>query len=276
MWSTVGIARRQALHLLVLGTLLAAAQLEHCPCAFALDPTIQLTQYAHSSWRVHDGAFRGAPVAITQTKDGYLWIGTDVGLVRFDGVRFVPWNPPAGERLLDPRVFSLLAARDGSLWIGTGYGISHWVSGKLINYPQLSGRIEAIGEEGDGSVWFVRTQITDGMGPLCQISREHWQCYGEAEGVPFPIALKLIVGGSRELLIGGYDEPCRWEPDASSSCLTTGVHRPETFASLKGFAPGANGTLWAARNRQGSFLDLEFRTAEMDETDLSQDRREQL
>ncbi len=74
---------------------------------FALDQTSHITQYGHSVWRIQDGAFRGAPNAIVQTKDGYLWIGTDAGLVRFDGVRFVPWSPPSGERLLDPRVFSL-------------------------------------------------------------------------------------------------------------------------------------------------------------------------
>jgi len=258
MWGTVGTARRQALHLLVLGTLLPAWQAAHCPYAFAIDSTIHITQYAHSSWRVQDGAFRGAPVAITQTKDGYLWIGTDVGLVRFDGVRFVPWNPPSGERLLDPRVFSMLAAQDGSLWIGTGYSISHWISGKLINYPQLSGRIEAIAEDIDGTVWFVRTQITDGMGPLCRISKEHLQCYGEADGIPFPIALKLITGNSGELWIEGYDELCRWKPRSSAgSCLSSVAHRPETFASLRGLATARNGRLWAARDRSGSFLQLD-------------------
>jgi signal transduction histidine kinase/ligand-binding sensor domain-containing protein len=224
----------------------------------ALDPTIRLSQYGHSVWRVQDGAFRGAPMAITQTKDGYLWIGTDGGLVRFDGVRFVPWSPPSGERLLDPRVFSLLAARDGSLWIGTGYSISHWLRGDLINYPQLSGRIEAIAEDIDGTVWFVRTQITDGMGPVCRISDERLQCFGEAEGVPFSIALQLTVGNSGDLWIEGYSELCRWKPRSSAdSCLTSGAHRPETFASLRGIASGRDGTLWAVRNRPGSFLQLD-------------------
>jgi signal transduction histidine kinase/ligand-binding sensor domain-containing protein len=257
MWGIVRIARRQASRLLVLGILLAAGMARH-PCAFALDPTIHITQYAHSSWPVQDGAFRGAPIAITQTKDGYLWIGTDVGLVRFDGVRFVPWSPSAGEKLLDPRVFSLMAARDGSLWIGTGYSISHWKGGELTNYPQMSGRIEAIAEDIDGTVWFVRTQITDGKGPLCRIGSEQWQCYGGGEGIPFPIALKLITGNSGELWIGGYDELCRWKPQSSASnCLTSGIHRAETFATLRGFATGRNGTVWAARNRPGPFLQLD-------------------
>jgi len=256
MWGTLRIVRTRAMQVLVPGILLAALVL-HSPSAFAVDPSIHITQYAHSSWRVQDGAFRGAPVAITQTKDGYLWIGTDLGLVRFDGVRFVTWNSPSGERLLDPRVFSLLAARDGSLWIGTGYGISHWLSGKLINYPQLSGRIEAIAEDADGTVWLVRNQVTDGKGPLCRIRNEQFQCYGEAEGIPFPIAVKLTMGSSGDLWIGGYDELCRWQQSSTSSCLGSGKHRPETFASLRGVATGGNGTLWAVRDWSGSFVRLD-------------------
>src|SRR5271154_2675392 len=86
-----------------------------CASAAALDPSKQLTQYAHTAWRTQDGSFSGVPQAAAQTSDGYLWIGTSLGLVRFDGVRFVAWNPPAGQQLLDPRIFSLVAARDGSL-----------------------------------------------------------------------------------------------------------------------------------------------------------------
>ncbi len=251
--------------------------------AVALDPASHISQYGHSAWRVQDGAFRGAPVVITQTKDGYLWIGTDVGLVRFDGVRFVVWSPPAGERLLDPRVFSLLGARDGSLWIGTGYGISRWRNGELINYPQISGRIEAIAEDADAVIWLVRTQITDGMGPVCRIKLEDVTCYGKTEGIPFPIAVQLSVGNSGELWIGGYSELCRWNPgfspegssragssqegssqagssgegSACGSYFVRGPHRPETFASLKAIATAPDGTGWAAQVGSGAILQLE-------------------
>ncbi len=59
--------------------------------AWAVDPNRYLSQYAHSLWTTQDGSFSGAPHAITQTTDGYVWIGTEAGLVRFDGARFVPW-----------------------------------------------------------------------------------------------------------------------------------------------------------------------------------------
>ena len=55
-----------------------------------------LTQLTHRSWSAKDGV---PPVrALAQTADGYLWLGTLSGLMRFDGVRFVRWQPPASRR----------------------------------------------------------------------------------------------------------------------------------------------------------------------------------
>lgn len=95
----------------------------------ALNPTRRISQYGHTAWRIQDGVFNGSPIVITQTADGYLWIGTNIGLIRFDGVHFAPWSPPTGERLQDSRIFSLLGTRDGSLWIGTGYSVARWKEG---------------------------------------------------------------------------------------------------------------------------------------------------
>ena len=52
--------------------------------AFALDPYRALTQYGHTAWRIRDGYFSSAPLAIAQTKDGQLWLGGEGGLLRFD------------------------------------------------------------------------------------------------------------------------------------------------------------------------------------------------
>src|SRR5271169_2867623 len=97
-----------------------------CPCASALNPSLDINQYAHTAWTVRDGFFKGSIRAIAQTPDGYLWLGTEFGLVRFDGVRSVSWQPPACERLPGNTVRNLLAARDGRLWIGTEKGLASW------------------------------------------------------------------------------------------------------------------------------------------------------
>jgi len=66
---------------------------------WAVDPIRRISQYGQTFWRIQDGTFGGEPMAIAQTTDGYLWIATLAGLVRFDGVRFVSWIPPDGKRL---------------------------------------------------------------------------------------------------------------------------------------------------------------------------------
>src|SRR5215831_7711847 len=98
---------------------LAGMLLAGRPCAFALNPALDISQYAHTVWKVREGFVKGAIFAIAQTPDGYLWLGTESGLYRFDGVRAVPWQPSAGEPLPSNFVDGLLVARDGTLWIGT-------------------------------------------------------------------------------------------------------------------------------------------------------------
>ncbi len=86
--------------------------------AWGLDPERRLSQYGHTAWRLQDGYFTGLPLAIAQTTDGYLWLGTEDGLWRFDGARFMRWKVPGGQAL-DSGIGALLGARDGGLWVGT-------------------------------------------------------------------------------------------------------------------------------------------------------------
>src|SRR5580765_5873217 len=68
--------------------------------AFGLDPSRQLTQYVHRIWQTQQGLPQGGILQIFQTREGYLWLATQTGLVRFDGVRFqeaediIPGAPP--------------------------------------------------------------------------------------------------------------------------------------------------------------------------------------
>src|SRR5262245_56467481 len=90
--------------------------------AAALDPAMRISQYRHTAWRMQDGLFAGVPHVVAQTADGYIWVGTDVGLMRFDGIRFVPWEPPDKRKTMPP-VYSLLGRRNGEFWIGTALGV---------------------------------------------------------------------------------------------------------------------------------------------------------
>ena len=69
-----------------------------CPSLYALNPALNVSQYGHTAWRVRDGVLKAAPHSVAQTPDGYLWLATDLGLFRFDGVRATPWSAPEGGR----------------------------------------------------------------------------------------------------------------------------------------------------------------------------------
>ncbi len=124
------------------------------PRAPALDPALDASQYGHTAWRVREGFSRGSITSFAQTPDGYLWLGTTSGLLRFDGVRTVPWQPPVGSSLPDVSVRALLAARDGTLWIGTWRGLASWSGGKLVTYPRFDDLgMNGLVEDRDGTVW---------------------------------------------------------------------------------------------------------------------------
>ncbi len=75
--------------------------------AFALNVDRAISQYGHMAWTLQEGELAGAPTAMTQTADGYVWVGTRSGLLRFDGIRFSPFVPPPGEELLSSKILSL-------------------------------------------------------------------------------------------------------------------------------------------------------------------------
>ncbi len=112
-----------------------------------------LTEYTHTVWTHKDGIPSAFIYSIAQTQDGYLWLATTDGLVRFDGVRFVHWRPKTGHTELLGVVRSLCAARDGSLWIGTATGLVGHIRGDDLTTSSIGAQIEAMLEDRDGTLW---------------------------------------------------------------------------------------------------------------------------
>jgi signal transduction histidine kinase/ligand-binding sensor domain-containing protein len=146
-----------------------AVMLGCCTCALALDHSLDISQYAHTAWRVRDGFAKGFIYAIVQTPDGYLWLGTEFGLLRFDGVRAVAWTPPKGQ-LPSNNIPTLLVTQDGTFWIGTTKGLASWKDGKLTTYSELNGsRISALLEDRMGTVWVATDEpriFGENVGPI--------------------------------------------------------------------------------------------------------------
>src|SRR5215471_5186230 len=151
--------------------------------ANGLEPNRKLSQYGHTAWRIQDGAIP-PPIAIAQTTDRFLWIATAQGLMRFDGVRFMRWQPPQGQNLPGAHFTALLGARDGSLWIGTTRGLARWKGGQLRTYTDLEHPvgISAIIEDDSGTIWATRYGPYAHEAPLCSISEETLRCFGRKEG----------------------------------------------------------------------------------------------
>jgi signal transduction histidine kinase/ligand-binding sensor domain-containing protein len=169
--------------------------------AESLDLTYDVHQYGHRAWTLRDGSFPGYPRAIAQTRDGYLWLATESGLLRFDGMRFVTWQPPGRPRLLDSGIFALLASRDGSLWIGTASGLVRWKDGVFTDYAELAGQyVGALVQTPDNIVW-AGTNGGRGLAKLCGISAKGVVCHG-SDGALGRFILSFHVDPDGGLWIG--------------------------------------------------------------------------
>src|SRR5436305_2769515 len=116
------------------------------------------SEYSRRIWRTEEGLPQSKIQAFAQTPDGYLWIGTSGGLVRFDGARFTVFDRSNTPVLRDDSILSLLTARDGSLWIGTeGGGIAHMGKAGFQAYGSAEGLTNgfarALLEDSRGRLW---------------------------------------------------------------------------------------------------------------------------
>jgi len=181
-----------------------------CPGAPALNPPLDISQYAHTAWTYREGFMQGAVNAIAQTPDGYLWLSTQSGVVRFDGVRAVPLPLQPGQQFPSTSVEVLLAARDGTLWIGTLDGLVSWKNGLLTAYPALAGRtILTLFQDRAGTVW--AGGVAEPTGTLCAIRDGSPTCYGE-DGSLGTVVASLYEDGDGSLWVGASTGLWRWRP----------------------------------------------------------------
>ncbi|HET6842355.1 MAG TPA: response regulator [Candidatus Angelobacter sp.] len=217
-----------------------------------LDPHKSATQFTHTSWTAKDGI--GSVQAIAQTPDGYLWLGTDAGLYRFDGLRFVAWQSSAGESLLSPAILSLYTARDGSLWIGyrSGGGISQLSHGRLRNYsPEAgapTGAIQSIVEDKNGVIW------AGGPYSFGKFENNQWRRVGEDLGYPAPGIQKLLVdhGGNLWVTTDGHNFGLSKDSIRRNTILTLAPNAKrfagtgEAVGAAYSMAEAPNGEVWVS------------------------------
>ena len=122
----------------------------------ALDPQKAITQYTRTVWTQADGLPQDTVRRITQTSDGYLWLGTEEGLARFDGYDFTIFTK-GNSRLPSNSITYLAAGRDGTLWIGTPVGLARYHDGEFTIFTVKDGlpdnAIKLFFEDHNGSLW---------------------------------------------------------------------------------------------------------------------------
>ena len=100
-----------------------------------LDPQKPISQYVHDAWQIDQGLPQNSVMAMAQTRDGYLWVGTEAGVARFDGIAFTAYNS-TNSGLTDNYVNSLMADGEDNLWAGTWVGgVARFSGGKSTGVP---------------------------------------------------------------------------------------------------------------------------------------------
>ena len=223
--------------------------------ARALDPERHLTQLSHTAWRLQDGVWDSAPRVMTQTKDGYLWVGTDAGLLRFDGVKFTRWSEIYDQQFADRSISALLGDRDGSLWVGSRTGLAHVQDGKFLPLSSNSGAVRRILQDPSGVIWLARTNMQDLKGPLCSVLADTLRCYDEKDGIPFKYGTSLVRDSSANLWMGS-DALLRWRPDSSTQYLAERL-KDSAIDGVHTLALAKDGSLWVGIMETGKGLGLQ-------------------
>jgi diguanylate cyclase (GGDEF)-like protein len=217
--------------------------------AFALDPNRALTQARLSFWNSDAGLPQNTVEAIVQTRDGYLWLGTEEGLVRFDGVRFVVSDRQNAPALGSSFVSSLFESSDGTLWIGTyGGGLARLRGGHIEAFhPEILGkdRIRGMYESAD-HVLFIATA----GGGVLRIDGERVQRFTTRDGLPVDRIWTVISDGAGGLWIATHGGGVvRWRDGKVQQRISTAEGLPNDFA--RAILRDADGTLWIGTDGGG-------------------------
>lgn len=126
--------------------------------AWALDPGKAISQYHHDVWTTRNGLPQSSVESIRQTRDGYLWLGTQEGVARFDGVSFTVFDRRNTTAIQHNRILALLEDREGSLWMGTeGGGLTRRRNGLFQTFSRRDGLasdvVQSLAADEAGGIW---------------------------------------------------------------------------------------------------------------------------
>ena len=177
----------------------------------ALDPQKKMSQYNRDVWAAEQGLPQNSVRAITQTADGYLWVGTREGLARFDGVAFTVLDKNNSRELITSNVTCLQATRDGGLVAGmAGGGFTKLKDGKFTVYRQQEGLPDPDGtlsvfEDRDSNLWF------GAYGGLARLRDGAFKVFSNSEGLTSQTVFSIVQDRRGSLWFGTLDGVSRYK-----------------------------------------------------------------
>jgi signal transduction histidine kinase/ligand-binding sensor domain-containing protein len=266
--------------------LLAAASAAAAPL-LALDPRLAISQLAREGWQ--EELPQSAVLGILQTRDGYLWLGTYEGLVRFDGVRFVVFDRQRTHDLQGTSVFHLSEDRAGRLWVSTNGGLTVRDGGRFRTYGVADGLpaplVRTTLEARDGTLWIgtdrglatwrdgrlrarpdlssveVRALAEDPDGTLwvatggglLRLRGGRAARLGAADGLPSPHCRHLLVDHAGALWVGTDNGLARLDPRIEGTAGITVYRAADGLGDdyVRALAEDADGSLWVGTETEG-------------------------
>jgi len=220
-----------------LGLSVLSAMLMASGVAAAATPSL-LTGFNLTSWTQKDG-LGSAPIwSVVQDNVGYLWLGTDAGALRFDGVRFVTWDTLAPVPNPTASVRTVFAAADGTVWFGLGEpgGIIAVKDGRVRSYGvgegMAEGMVATIAQESAGTLW------AGGRFGLRRLVSDTWE--PADHGLPQGLVNELFIDDDAVIAATASGMFRRGSKESAFS------HLGSSYANARSVARDGLGHLWAA------------------------------
>ena len=166
----------------------------------ALDPGRHLKEFGHQAWLTENGLPQNTVQAIVQTQDGYLWIGTQEGLARFDGVNFTVFDKENTPAFKSNDIRFLVEDRQGRLWISTSYGLVCRHNGEFKSFTVNEGlpdnSIGPVVEDASGNIWIGTA------GGLTRFENGYFKTFTAEQGLSRNVIQTLCARADGSVLVG--------------------------------------------------------------------------
>jgi len=196
-----------------------------------------MTQFVQTALTVENGLPESSVSALAQTRDGYLWFGTEEGLARYDGFRITVFETANHKTLRDNFIETLAAGHDGSLWVGTRSSLSQLKDGEFHTYFTTKSPLSGIYEAQDGRVW------VGSLDGLYAVHGATTQLYTTRDGLPSNAIASIAQSADGTLWIGTRNGLASLN---NGKFRSYGSRDGLTNEPVRSLATSPDGSLWIA------------------------------